>query len=292
MYRSMSRILILCFNKLELSARCVQATLDAGYHPEQISVIDNGSSLPLHAMLQERFPAVNCIRLEKNLGFAGGFTQGIRRFLTMHPDCRGLLFLTNDTQPRPGCAEACEASAREHQSQMIAPRLLFRNDPARIDSLAARFDRTNGTLHHCRTLGLSPLLHRDEYIPGTAMWMTREAFEQLRGTDESYVMYWEDVDLSFRAHQQGIRMARCEEAMIAHGIGQTCHKKPLYSTYYFQKNRIRFCKKWLDSKSWKQVRSHIAADLQTLLERATLRNDTQRLHYVQQLQLLLQSESA
>ncbi|MEQ9824159.1 MAG: glycosyltransferase family 2 protein [Puniceicoccaceae bacterium] len=288
----MVTILILCFNKLELSQRCVQATLDAGYHPEQISVIDNGSSQPLQAMLQERFPAVNCIRLEHNLGFAGGFTQGIRRFLTMHPNCRDFLFLTNDTQPHPGCAEACAASARKHRSHLIAPRLLFRNDPERIDSLAARFERTDGTLHHCRTLGLSPLLQHDEYIPGTAMWMTREAFEQLGGTDESYVMYWEDVDLCFRAHQQGIRMARCEEAIIAHGIGQTCHKKPLYSTYYFQKNRIRFCKKWLDSESWKQVSSRIATDLQALMERATLRNDTQRQHFVEQLQILLKSESA
>lgn len=283
----MSAILILCYNKAELSRRCIQSTLDAGYAPGQITVIDNGSTPALLPSLRSEFPWLQCIRLERNGGFAGGFTQGIRQFFMEHPEETKVLFLTNDTRPQAGCLEACEHTAGVTQAQLVAPRLLFRNHAERIDSIGGHFDRHTGTLHHHKSLGLPVLLGPDDYIPGTALWMTRPAFEQLGGTDERYVMYWEDVDFCFRAHHAGIRQARCEAALIGHGIGQTCHKKPLYSTYYFQRNRIRFCQNWLSPEEWASVSQCIRCDLESLRQRALQRADPVRESYLNQLITML-----
>ncbi len=275
----MNRIVILCYNKVKLSCRCIQATLDAGYPLSQLSVIDNGSDEILNETLRKTFPDIEILCIDKNKGFAGGFTQGLKQHFEKHT-CDSALFLTNDTQIHPGCLEACEETARITGAGIVAPCLMFRKEKDRIDSIGARFDRLTGNLHHLTEPSLAPILSEDEYIPGTALWLTRRSFDALGGTDESYVMYWEDVDFSFRAHHLGIIQARCYGAKIQHGIGQTCHKKPIYTTFYFQRNRIRFCKKWLTEAQWENVRPRIESDLNSLEHRAKKKNDTNRLQYL------------
>ena len=141
------------------------------------------------------------------------------------------------------------------------------------------------TLHHLSDSNLPILLTSDEYIPGTALWLTRDAFFKLGGTNQSYVMYWEDVDFCYRAHQQGFQLARCYEAKIQHGVGQTCHKKPIYTTFYYQRNRIRFCKQWLTPTEWEKVEPIILHDLKLLESRAKKKNDQRRLDYLQKIRL-------
>lgn len=175
-------------------------------------------------------------------------------------------------------------TAQETDAGIIAPCLTFRTETTRIDSNAARFDRHTATLHHYKTTSLPTILQADDYIPGTALWLSKTAFEQLGGTDENYVMYWEDVDFSFRAHQTGVIQARCENALIRHGVGQTCHKKPIYSTYYYQRNRIRFCKKWLTPEEWENVLPTIRNELEYLKTKAINNNDTNRLHFITQIE--------
>jgi len=284
----MSRIALLCYNKLQLSIRCIQAVLDAGYPLSQLYIIDNGSETNFRPALLQSFPGIEILGIQDNCGFAGGFTRGLKQLFETH-DCRSVLFLTNDTSIHPRCLEACEHTALETGAQLVAPCLMFRNDCDRIDSIGARFDRHSGSLHHCSRVGMPVLMEADEYIPGTALWLTRDAFESLGGTDESYVMYWEDVDFSFRAHRAGIRQARCYDAKIQHSIGQTCHKKPIYTTFYYQRNRIRFCRTWLTSEEWDRVKPTILSDLQSLHQKASFKNDTTRLQYLEKLFAELES---
>ena len=276
-------IAVLCYNKFTLSERCIQSILDAGYPLHQVSVIDNGSLPEFTLKLKEALPDISVISLSENSGFAGGFKYGLSQFFAARPESDSVMFLTNDTRVHSGIIEACKKTAQQTQAGLVAPCLLFRQETDRIDSIGARFDPDQGTLHHCNSSALPPLLDAMEYIPGTALWITRNAFEQLAGTDPTYVMYWEDVDLSFRAHQLGIRQARCYEARISHGVGQTCHKKPIYTTYYYQRNRIRFCRKWLTPEQWERVQTIIHADLQQLRQKAVEKSDTIRLNYLCQL---------
>lgn len=89
--------------------------------------------------------------------------------------------------------------------------------------------------------------------------------------------------MSFRAHKKNIPLARCYTADIGHGVGQTCHKKPLYTTFYFQRNRIRFCKRFLDGDALDKALQLIHKELKESGTRWQEKEDKRRLDYLGQL---------
>lgn len=54
------------------------------------------------------------------------------------------------------------------------------------------------------------------WVAGTAMWVRREAWEEIGGFDESIFMYGEDVDLCYRAQQAGWGVMINPAAAVVH----------------------------------------------------------------------------
>ena len=282
---SRSPIVVLSYNKPNLTTRCLTSIIDAGYDTGEAYLIDNGSAPGILEEHLKQFSGLKSFRCENNLGFAGGFNFGLKSvFGSGHSSA---LFLTNDTEITAEAVEHCMACAKQHRVGIVAPCITYRKHPDKIDSIGGSFNRETATLSHYKEVDLPPLLGESDYVPGTALWISADAFQRLGGTDERYHTYWEDVDLSFRAHRAGIALARCYEARVRHGVGQTCHKKPIYTLYYFQRNRIRFCQTHLTSEAWTHASRQIEAELLELERRAEAKSDTKRLHYLAELKDLL-----
>ncbi|MCP5048838.1 MAG: glycosyltransferase family 2 protein [bacterium] len=275
-------IVVLYYNKLRLTVRCIQSVLDAGYPPDQVYCFDNGSKPDVFHQLYQAFPTCRHLRNDTNLGFSGGFNRSLEQVFTI--GFTSALFCTNDTIIEPGAAEACLETASQTEAGMVAPQVNYLFRPDAIDSIGAYFDNETGLLHHYHDHHLPMLLDSTkDYIPGTALWINKETFQILDGTDESYHMYWEDVDLSFRAHHEGIPLARSYDARFSHGVGQTNRKKPLYTTFYFLRNRIRFCRLYLYGDAQEKVLRSIHNELIQLGNRWKQRNDTRRIGYFHKL---------
>ena len=192
--------------------------------------------------------------------------------------------MTNDTVITAGAVEALMRTGSDTGAGMVAPRISFLSDGAKIDSIGGFFDDEAFSLGHHIKLELPVLLDpKRDYIPGTAVWVRRDCFDALEGTDESFHMFWEDVDLCFRAHRAGIPLARCYEAQILHGAGQTTRKKPLYTTFYFHRNRIRFCARYLEGENLKRALAHIEDELNRQAAFRRQQGDAARLNYFEQL---------
>jgi GT2 family glycosyltransferase len=71
----------------------------------------------------------------------------------------------------------------------------------------------------------------------------REALEQLRGFDEGFYMYCEDVDLCYRAGEKGWRVVYYPDSVIYHLIGRSSDQVPTRATYYFHISMYRFYRK-------------------------------------------------
>ena len=76
-------------------------------------------------------------------------------------------------------------------------------------------------------------------------------------------------------------LARCYESLIEHGVGQTCHKKPLYTAYYYQRNRIRFCRRFLTGETLEKTLYAIGMNLNDYEKRGKEKNDKNRLEYLE-----------
>ncbi len=239
-----SALIILSYNKPQLTDRCLASIMAAQYPYAHLFLLSNGSNTQTNLLIQKKYPFLQTKCLMDNRGFSGGFNAALQWVFSQGYD--SVLFLTNDTTIAPGTVEACEQTAWQASAGIVAPCIHYLTKPNSIDSIGGYFQAHTASLHHCHDQDLPEQLDpSQDYIPGTALWITKDTFTALNGADDTYHTYWEDADLSFRAHQKGIGLARSYGAIVHHGVGQTCHKKPLYTTFYYQRNRIRFCKRFL-----------------------------------------------
>jgi GT2 family glycosyltransferase len=272
-------LIVLYYNKVNLTKACIQSILEANYPKSQIYCFDNGSKPGVFNQIKETFPGCHHQRCVDNVGFSGGFNRALR--WAFEEGKSSVLFCTNDTLIYPGALEACLHTAKKTDAGMVAPLITYSYSQDAIDSIGGWFDANNCLLNHYHQRGLSPILDPEkDYIPGTALWIHQDCFTELGGTDESFFMYWEDVDISFRAHQKKLKLARSYESKISHGVGRTVHKKPLYTTYYFQRNRIRFCRRYLKGEALKNALKLLKRELLKMEKKWREKKDQKRLNYL------------
>ncbi|MBP6787094.1 MAG: glycosyltransferase family 2 protein, partial [Candidatus Promineofilum sp.] len=74
-------VVIVAWNQVAKTLDCLATVAALDTPPDRVLLVDNGSAPPLAAIVNERFPAVEILRLADNRGFAGGYNAGIARAL-------------------------------------------------------------------------------------------------------------------------------------------------------------------------------------------------------------------
>jgi len=254
-------VAVLTYNKVRLARRCLQSVLAAGWKAGDVLCYHNGSSPPNREEIQTAFPAVQHCGETFNRGFSGGFNRALQEMFRQ--GYRAVFFLTNDTTITATTLPSCVEQAVRTGAGMVAPAVHYRSRPQAIHSLGGYFDFEALRLCHYQVTPLPKRLDpARDYIPGTALLITRDTFTALSGADETYFTYWEDVDLCFRAHRQKIPLARAADSVVMHSVGATCHKKPVYSSYYYQRNRLLFCSRFLTGGARQRARDRIREEIQ------------------------------
>ncbi|MFH0926247.1 MAG: glycosyltransferase family 2 protein [bacterium] len=275
-----SCLVVLHYNKVLETIACLTSIRKVGYDPSLIYVYDNGSLVENRDKITALFPEFHHYYEEKNYGYSGGFNRALSLVFSKGFD--GAFFLTNDTEVISDSLELIKNKAVELNCDLVAPLITYKKSPDKIDSIGGFFDKKSCKLYHYKEYALSPLLNpKMDYVPGTALWIARDLFIALNGMDEGYFTYWEDADFCFRAYQLGARIGRCYEARILHKVGKTCHSKPLYTAYYFQRNRIWFCRKYLIGGERQKAVDLIHKDLKNYERIWNEKEDKQRLAYLE-----------
>jgi N-acetylglucosaminyl-diphospho-decaprenol L-rhamnosyltransferase len=234
------------------SARGVQQLLDslAGIIDRAV-VVDNASSPEDQSALRhvcERHPWVKLRTSATNLGFGAGVNHAVEG-LSLRPEER--LWIVN-----PDVIPASEAHthllrALDESWDVVSPVLLWepRASPT-VAFMGGEIDFARGaTIHsHARR----PLdeswsgVRTTEFMTGAAMMLTGEAWLRLGGFRTDYFLYWEDADMSMRAHQLGMRMGICLDARAWHpGNGSTAVQGRSEVYYrYMARNRELFLADW------------------------------------------------
>ncbi len=286
---SLPGIALLYYNKIRLTKTCLDSVLSAGVEPDRVHCLDNGSDLAVYSELKQDYPEIHHIRLESNCGFSGGFNAALKYVFTR--EFSSCLFLTNDTVFHADADQILANALKKESAGLAAPCIRYAKKPDQIDSFGAFFSADNASLGHYHETQLPPILDFEkDYIPGTALAMTAEAFDTLGGVDDTFHTYWEDVDMCFRAHRANIPLIRCSNARIDHGVGRTCHKKPFYTTWLFQRNRLIFCRRYLSGNMLQNAEACIRKDWQHMHESALKKNDQKRLSYICDLLSFLDAE--
>lgn len=236
--------LVLSYNHPELTTRCIESILrvsgnsDNQLRPDGLILVHNGSEKKHRDTLKIRFPNIQHLEIEENKGYAAGVNQGLR-FAFKEFD--RVLFFTNDTE----LVELPKDLPKERG--LFAPLIYFRKLD-RIDSLGGFFYPNLAKLVHVKnekdfsayfsnTTSKVSLRRKIPYVPGSAFLIDRDLFLRLKGMDESLHTYWEDVDFSVRCFLSGENVGIVKDWKLLHRVGKTCHQKPFYTTYLYQRNR-------------------------------------------------------
>ncbi len=211
-------VAIVNWNTRDLLRTCLQRVLPE--KPAKVVVADNGSQDGSVAMVREDFPSATLIVSPENPGYGAAANRAISRC-----DAEYILLLNSDTELRPGALLALRAYLEEHQRVgVVGPRLL-NPDGTRQES-CFRFPRPflplmkrrSGKLSHDRP-------GRVPWVVGAALAIRRTAFEAVDGFDESYQMYFEEVDLCYRLRKAGWETHYTPDAEVIHLIGASTRQR-------------------------------------------------------------------
>jgi heptosyltransferase II len=176
-------------------------------------VVDNGSTNDSVARIRAAYPDVPLVETGKNLGFAGGVNAGIRYVLQRHVDFVWLL--NNDTEPRPDAlTELVRKAVSDPAFGAVGSVLLYAHDPKAVQAWGGgRINRWVGHASHA----VAP--RQDawfDYLTFASVLLSRRALEEVGLLDESYFLYWEDGDLSFRLRRRGWKLGVASGATVLH----------------------------------------------------------------------------
>jgi GT2 family glycosyltransferase len=232
------------------SAHLIEANLGAlDLHglPVRVIVVDNHSSDAERAAARELAGRMGWrfVGLPDNRGFGAGVNAGVRA--AREEGCVCFLLLNPDASvPVEVIAELRRHVLREPMA-LVSPRI---RTPGGSDFFAgAQLFLSSG-----RSRGSSPRSTPAgpavPWVSGACLAVHDELWRRVGGLDESYFMYWEDVDLSHRCRAVGARLVVRLDLVAEHAPGGSQDtpggraKSPLYYRYNCA-NRLRFAARHL-----------------------------------------------
>jgi len=231
------------------------AQLAARNLAHEIWVVDNHSSDDSVAMVRERFPEVRLIVNRDNPGFSRANNQAIRQargryILLLNPDTLvgedtfATCYEFMESHPKAGAlgVRMLDGSGRflpESKRGFPTPFVAF----CKAFGLSALFPRSRWLNHY--HLGFLPegQTHSIEVLSGAFMWMRQEALLETGLLDESFFMYGEDIDLSYRLVQAGWQNYYLPATAILHYKGESTRKGSLNYVRVFYRAMIIFARK-------------------------------------------------
>ena len=231
-------IIIPVFNQLSFTRQCLNglfATLPAAISCE-IIVVDNGSADGTGEYLSSLSDRLMVLSNHENRGFAIACNQGARS------SCGELvLFLNNDTVPRPGWLEALIAAIDSNEADICGARLLYPD--GRCQHAGISFDERGLGYHIFGGFpgDVAPVMERRrmQAVTGACLLVRKALFKELNGFDEGFRNGFEDVDLCLRAGEKGAQILYVPESVVIHYAEQSNGRKD-----YDVPNMQRFFAHW------------------------------------------------
>ena len=192
-----------------------------------------------------------------NLGFAGGCNVGLR-FAMKQTDMEYVWVLNNDTVVDPASlGDLVSEMKRDPTIGICGSQVRSYDNPETIQTQGGLLNRwfcTTHSLAYGIKADFAPAPPaRIDYIPGASMFVSRAYLERIGLMEESYFLYFEEIDWSERG-KGSFRFAVCPTSVVYHVggaiIGTRDEKgdRGIRSEYYLLHNRLVFARRFYKSR--------------------------------------------
>lgn len=195
-----------------------------------------------------RYPIV-FIQTGENKGFSAGNNVGIRYALAKN-DFDSIILLNNDTVISKNAILILMKAKEKYGNEAIyGGRIYYYGEPDKIWYDGGHFNAWLGRTTHInmkKTGVPEKQPHEVNFITFCYVLIPKEIIEELGLLDESYFMYVEDLDYSYRVWKNGYRLYHVSSSKIWHKVGASSENEiSAFSAYWMMKNRVKFIKNHL-----------------------------------------------
>lgn len=271
----MISVVIVNYNVKYFLQQCLRSVFDAAVGLDvEVWVVDNNSSDGSVQMVHDHFPQVHLIANSDNPGFAKANNQALKAILNNPPRQQSaniqqsiaplpdlVLLLNPDTLVQRDTFRTCLDFYYEHPDcggltvKMINGDGIFLKESKRgFPSPATSFFKISGLIKlfpHNKKVGAYYMGHLDDntvnevdVLPGAFLMISREALQKTGFLDESYFMYGEDIDFSWRIHLAGYKNYYLPTTRILHYKGESTRKSSMNYVYTFYNAMAIFARKY------------------------------------------------
>jgi GT2 family glycosyltransferase len=221
-------VVIPTYNGQHLLATCLASV--ARHRPRdtpvEVIVADDGSTDGTAEWILDAHPEVQVVRLARNLGFCGAANAGIAA-------ARGefIQLLNNDTEVTPGWIEAGLEPFSDPAVGSVAPLVLVRSDPSRVDSAGDGYALVGWPSKRGHGQPATRWEHRrpDTVFgaSGSSAFYRASALARVGAYDPTFGSFYEDVDLAFRLRWAGYRCVFTPRCRVLHEVSASYdHGRP------------------------------------------------------------------
>jgi GT2 family glycosyltransferase len=195
--------------------RCLRSIEKQSHSNHEIVVVDNGSVDGSCEFVEESFPRVRIIKLDRNVGFAEASNIGASA-------SRGeyLTFLNNDTEVDVNwLKELVQVFKRDPSVGCAQSKQMQFADRSRLLGVGGFIDRWG--FPYAKGYGETDVGQYDKvddifFAAGSCLMARRSTLDTIGLFDSRYFLYYEDVDLCWRAHLSGYRVVYVPESVYYH----------------------------------------------------------------------------
>lgn len=239
-------IIILNFNGLEDTRRCLASLKKTQYSNFKTVVVDNGSKQNEAEILKKEFtdPWFFFIRYRKNFGFAGGNNRALKKVKSKY-----VALLNNDTVVTPfWLSKLIKIAESDPTIAICQPKIrsLYKKEYFEyagaaggfLDQLGYPYAQGRILFHLEKDIGQYDKTIDLFWASGVAMLIRRSIIAKTGMLDEDFFAYQEEIDFCWRVLREGFRIVLVPKSIVFHKGTGTSESHLGQKTYLVHRNNL------------------------------------------------------
>jgi GT2 family glycosyltransferase len=248
-------VVILNYNGVNWLKKFLPKFIQFSKKDADLIVIDNGSTDNSVELIHQQFKEIETLTLEKNLGFAGGYNEGLKQLNHKH-----FIIVNSDIEvTKNWISPIIKLLESDDQIAAVQPKILNYNKKQEfeyagaaggfIDIFGYPFCRGRIFYNVEKDLGQYDGDLDIFWSSGACMAIKSKDFKEIGGFDFDFFAHMEEIDLCWRLKNQGKRIMFCSKSLVYHVGGGTLNYNTPKKTFLNYRNNLWMIHKNFSGKS-------------------------------------------
>jgi len=260
-------IIILNYNGVGYLEKFLPSVMATSYSNYTIIVADNASTDSSIQFLKINYPSIQIILLPKNLGYAGGYNEALKRVEATY-----YVLLNSDVAVQANWLQPMVALLNSNPTiAACQPKILSFNEPSYFEYAGAAGGYIDSLGYPFARGRVFDVCEQDEgqynenvpifWASGAALFIKASIFHAVGGFDSSFFAHQEEIDLCWRLQNSGYLIYACNTCAVYHVGGGTLPKGSRKLYLNFRNSLVMMAKNLVFSQAIYKIPLRLLLDI-------------------------------